>query len=70
MPWVPGRDAGVMLVSFNRSPDALEAQLRPMVRPDDGATKTLFDISRALTGAHCWRPPMCDGGRDLRALAA
>lgn len=69
MPWAAGRDAGLMFVSFGGSPDGFEAQLRRMVGLDDGIADALFGMSRPLTGAYFWCPPMRDGVLDLRALA-
>lgn len=70
MPWSAGREAGLMFVAFGASPDAFEAQLRRMVGLDDGVTDALFSMSRPVTGAYFWCPPMRDGEFDLRALAA
>ena len=68
MPWAVGRQAGLMFVAFGRSLDAFEAQLRRMVGLDDGVTDALFRISRPVSGAYFWCPPLRAGRLDLRAL--
>ncbi|MGH6626082.1 MAG: Dyp-type peroxidase [Burkholderiaceae bacterium] len=68
MPWSEGPQAGLMFVAFGRSFDAFEAQLRRMVGLDDGITDALFRISRPVSGAYLWCPPMNDTRLDLRQL--
>lgn len=68
MPWVEGRDAGLLFVAFGHSLDAYEAQLRRMTGLDDGITDALFRFSQPFSGGYYWCPPMADGRVDLRAL--
>lgn len=72
MPWAlhtpGGSKAGLMFVAFGCSFDAFEAQLRRMAGLDDGIVDALFRISRPLTGAYLWCPPMHGGQLDLRHL--
>lgn len=68
MPWAQGRQAGLMFVAFGHSFDAFEAQMRRMAGQDDGVTDALFRISRPVTGAFFWCPPMQEGRLDLRLL--
>lgn len=68
MPWAVGGKVGLMFVAFGKSFDAFEAQMRRMVGQEDGIVDALFRISRPLTGANFWCPPMRNGRLDLRAL--
>jgi putative iron-dependent peroxidase len=69
MPWADGTRAGLVFVSFGRSFDAFEAQMRRMVGAEDGITDALFRFTRPLTGTGFWCPPVkADGRLDLRAL--
>ena len=68
MPWVQGRKAGLMFVAFGQSLDAFEAQMRRMAGQEDGITDALFRISRPVSGAYFWCPPVRDGRLDLRQL--
>lgn len=68
MPWANGDRAGLMFVAFGRSLDAFEAQLQRMAGLEDGVVDALFQISRPVTGAYAWVPPMRDGALDLRLL--
>ena len=68
MPWVAGDQAGLVFVAFGRSFEAFEAQLRRMAGLEDGITDALFGLSRPVTGAHYWCPPMRGGRLDLRRL--
>jgi deferrochelatase/peroxidase EfeB len=53
--------------AFGHSLDAFEAQLRRMARLDDGAGDALFGVSRPVSGACFWCPPLYPrGGPDLR----
>lgn len=63
MPWVEGKKSGLLFVAFGRTLDAFEAQLRRMAGLDDGVVDALFTMSRPLTGAYFWCPPM--QGRQL-----
>ncbi len=68
MPWADAERCGLMFVAFGKSLDAFEAQMRRMAGLDDGVTDALFGISRPLTGAQVWCPPMHQGRIDLRLL--
>ncbi|WP_137891965.1 Dyp-type peroxidase [Ramlibacter sp. 2FC] len=68
MPWAAGAQAGLVFVAFGRSFDAFEAQLRRMLGLDDGIADALFRISRPLSGAYFWCPPVRGGRLDLSAL--
>ncbi|MES2949319.1 MAG: Dyp-type peroxidase [Pseudomonadota bacterium] len=68
MPWAAGSQAGLMFVAFGASFDAFEAQMRRMAGLDDGIVDALFGMSKPLTGAYLWCPPMRDGQLDLRAV--
>jgi putative iron-dependent peroxidase len=58
MPWAAGHQAGLMFVAFGKSFDAFEAQMRRMAGLDDGIVDALFQISRPVTGAYFWCPPV------------
>lgn len=66
MPWTLGKEAGLVFVAFGKSLDAFEAQMRRMAGQDDGVTDALFRISKPVTGAFFWCPPLRDGRLDLR----
>ena len=68
MPWVAGAQAGLMFVAFGKSFDAFEAILRRMVGLEDGLVDALFGISRPISSAYFWCPPMLGGRLDLRQL--
>ncbi len=68
MPWVRDDQAGLMFVSFGATLDAFEAQWRRMLGLDDGVPDAVFGLSRPITGATFWCPPMNGGALDLRAL--
>ena len=68
MPWAAGHRAGLMFVAFGRSLDAFEAQLRRMAGQEDGITDALFGISKPVSGAYLWCPPLRDGQLDLRQV--
>lgn len=68
MPWAEGLRSGLMFVAFGGSFDAFEAQLRRMAGLDDGVVDALFQMSKPVTGAYVWCPPVRDGQLDLRAL--
>ena len=72
MPWAlhapGGSKAGLVFVAFGCSFDAFEAQMRRMAGLDDGLADALFRISRPVTGAYLWCPPMHAGQLDLRQL--
>ena len=68
MPWAAGTQAGLMFVAFGHSLDAFEAQMRRMAGLEDGVVDGLFSMSKPITGAYFWCPPLRDGQLDLRAL--
>lgn len=68
MPWTAGSRSGLMFVAFGHSFDAFEAQLRRMAGLDDGVVDALFQMSRPVTGAYFWCPPVRNGQLDLQAL--
>lgn len=68
MPWAEGMRSGLMFVAFGCSFDAFEAQLRRMAGVEDGVVDALFQMSRPVTGAYVWCPPVQGGQLDLRAV--
>jgi porphyrinogen peroxidase len=68
MPWATGQGAGLMFVAFGHSFDAFEAQMRRMAGLEDGVVDALFQMSKPVTGAYAWVPPMRDGQLDLQAV--
>ena len=68
MPWMMSMQAGLMFVAFGKSFDAFEAQMRRMAGYDDAIHDAMFKISKPVTGAYFWCPPMRDGRLDLRQL--
>jgi len=68
MPWMMSLQAGLQFVAFGKSFDAFEAQMRRMAGHDDGIVDAMFRISKPVTGAYFWCPPMRNGQLDLRQL--
>lgn len=68
MPWTCGAQSGLVFVAFGHSFDAFEVLMRHMAGLDDGVVDALFGISRPVTGANFWCPPMHQGQLDLRQL--
>lgn len=68
MPWMMSMQAGLMFVAFGKSLAAFEAQMRRMAGQDDGITDAMFQISRPVSGACFWCPPMREGKLDLRRI--
>jgi len=68
MPWMMSMQAGLMFVAFGRSLYAFEAQMRRMAGEDDGVTDALFRISRPVSTAFFWCPPLRAGKLDLRRI--
>lgn len=68
MPWAQGSQSGLVFVAFGQSFDAFEAQLRRVAGLDDGIVDALFQISKPVTGAYFWCPPLREGRLDLQAL--
>lgn len=70
MPWSDPRGLGLVFVAFGRDLDAFERQLRRMVGAEDGVVDALFSISRPVTSASYWCPPVAGNRLDLRVLGA
>ncbi len=68
MPWMLSMQAGLMFVAFGKSHQAFEQQMRRMAGLDDGIVDAMFSISKPVTGAYFWCPPMKEGRLDLRRL--
>ena len=68
MPWMMSMQAGLMFVAFGQSLYAFEAQMKRMAGQDDGVTDAVFRISRPVSGAYFWCPPMRGGRLDLRRI--
>ena len=68
MPWMMSMQAGLMFVAFGKSLYAFEAQMRRMAGQEDGITDAIFRISKPVSGAYFWCPPMRGGKLDLRRL--
>lgn len=68
MPWMVSMQAGLMFVAFGKSHQAFEQQMRRMAGHDDGIVDAMFSISKPVTGAYFWCPPMREGRLDLRRL--
>jgi putative iron-dependent peroxidase len=68
MPWVQGAQAGLVFVAFGHSLDAFEMIMRRMAGLEDGVVDALFRISRPVTGANFWCPPVLGGRLDLRQI--
>ncbi len=68
MPWMMSMQAGLMFVAFGQSLYAFEAQMRRMAGHEDGIVDAMFSISKPVSGAYFWCPPMRGGRLDLRRL--
>lgn len=68
MPWTEGAEGGLVFVAFGKSFDAYETLLNNMLGKNDGITDALFNITRPVSGAYFWCPPMKDEWLDLSAL--
>ena len=73
MPWwqvqADGSDAvGTMFAGYGHTLQAFEAQMRRMAGEDDGIFDGLFQISRPVTNAYYWCPPVQGERLDLRVL--
>lgn len=68
MPWVRGAQVGLVFVAFGHSFDAFDVLMQRMAGLEDGVVDGLFTISRPLTGANFWCPPVRAGQLDLRLL--
>ena len=67
MAWVEGNEAGLQFLAFGHSTRAYEALLKRMLGMDDGLVDNLFQISRPVSGAFFWCPPVRGGRLDLAA---
>lgn len=61
MPWVAGDTSGLHFVSFGKSFEAFERQLRRMSGADDGITDAVLHMSQPLRTSYFWCPPMLAG---------
>lgn len=68
MPWAEDGQAGLMFLAFARELRAFEVQMRRMVGLEDGVVDGLFGMSRPVSGATFWCPPLQDHQLDLRAV--
>lgn len=68
MPWAQGNQAGLMFAAFGCTLDAFEVQMRRMAGLDDGIVDGMFRISKPVSGAYFWCPPVQGGHLDLRAI--
>jgi porphyrinogen peroxidase len=68
MPWADESGEGLVFVSFGKSLDAFEAQLRRMTGQEDGITDGLFRFTRPVSGSYFWCPPVVDNTLDLSAI--
>jgi putative iron-dependent peroxidase len=58
MPWSDGQHSGLMFTSFGKNFEAFEAQLAKMTGAVDGITDALFKMSKPVSGAYFWCPPV------------
>ena len=68
MPWLMSTQAGLMFVAFGKSHDAFEVQMRRMAGYEDEILDAMFRISKPVSGAYFWCPPVQSGKLDLRQL--
>jgi len=68
MPWSDENGEGLVFVSFGKSFDAFEAQLRRMTGQEDGIIDGLFRFTRRVSGSYFWCPPVSGDRLDLSAL--
>jgi len=68
MPWSEGNAGGLNFVTFGKSFDAFEVQLKRMVGAEDGITDAQFRFTCPINGSYFWCPPMAKGRLDVRAL--
>jgi porphyrinogen peroxidase len=61
MPWSDAKNSGLLFASFGKNFEAFEAQLARMSGADDGVLDALYKMSRPITSAYFWCPPMVDG---------
>ncbi len=65
MPWVMNTRAGLLFVAFGKSHYAFDVQMRRMAGEEDGIVDAMFRISRPVSGAYFWCPPVKGGTLDL-----
>jgi porphyrinogen peroxidase len=58
MPWSDDVNSGLMFTSFGKNFEAFEAQLAKMVGAMDGVTDAVFRMSKPVSGAYFWCPPL------------
>jgi porphyrinogen peroxidase len=58
MPWSDDTHSGLMFTSFGKNFEAFEAQLAKMVGAVDGVTDAIFRMSKPVSGAYFWCPPL------------
>ncbi len=68
MPYIDGDQAGLVFVSFAKTLDFYEMQLRRMMGFDDGIIDGLFSFSRPVTGGYYWCPPIHNGQLKLSTV--
>ena len=68
MPWTLSMQSGLMFVAFGHSHRAFEVQMRRMAGQEDGVVDAMFRISKPVTGAFLWCPPLAANRLDLRQL--
>lgn len=68
MPYIDGDEAGLVFLSFSKTLDAYEVQMRRMLGLDDGIVDALFRFSRPITGGYYWCPPVEKGQLELSVL--
>lgn len=68
MPYIDGDQAGLVFVSFAKTLDFYEMQLRRMMGFDDGIIDGLFSFSRPITGGYYWCPPIHNGQLKLEVV--
>lgn len=68
MPYIDGDQAGLVFVSFAKTLDFYEMQLRRMMGFDDGIIDGLFSFSRPVTGGYYWCPPIHNGQLKLEVV--
>jgi porphyrinogen peroxidase len=61
MPWSDEKNSGLLFASFGKNFDAFAAQLARMSGADDGVTDALYTMSKPVTGAYFWCPPIVNG---------
>lgn len=68
MPYIDADEAGLVFVSFAKTLDFFEMQLRRMIGLDDGIVDGLFRFSRPVSGGYYWCPPTDNGQLQLSTL--